>query len=101
MERQHEPASAGSSIQPAHPACADAGRVVSREDAYRLVQRNAMKVWNSYQTSGDSEVDFLTELLNDEDVRKYLSETEIRDRFDLGYHTKHVDTIFARVFKDS
>jgi adenylosuccinate lyase len=34
-------------------------------------------------------------LLNDEDVRKYLSETEIRDRFDLGYHTKHVDTIFA------
>ena len=70
----------------------------SREDAYRLVQRNAMKVWNSYQTSGDSEVDFLTELLNDEDVRKYLSETEIRDRFDLGYHTKHVDTIFRRVF---
>jgi adenylosuccinate lyase len=72
----------------------------SREDAYRLVQRNAMKVWNSYQTSGDAEVDFLTELLNDEDVRKYLSETEIRDRFDLGYHTKHVDTIFARVFKE-
>src|SRR5690606_9484862 len=43
----------------------------SREDAYRLVQRNAMKVWNSYQVSGDSEVDFLTELLADEDVRKY------------------------------
>jgi adenylosuccinate lyase len=84
----------------ARAAGADPGRV-SREDAYRLVQRNAMKVWNSYQTSGDSEVDFLTELLNDEDVRKYLSETEIRDRFDLGYHTKHVDTIFARVFKDS
>ncbi|MEQ8479172.1 MAG: adenylosuccinate lyase [Hoeflea sp.] len=70
----------------------------SREDAYRLVQRNAMKVWNSYQTSGDSGVDFLSELLADEDVRKHLSETEIRDRFDLGYHTKHVDTIFARVF---
>lgn len=60
-----------------------------------------MKVWNSYQTSGDSEVDFLTELLADEDVRKYLSETEIRDRFDLGYHTKHVDTIFGRVFGES
>ena len=73
----------------------------SREDAYRLVQRNAMKVWNSYQVSGDSEVDFLTELLADEDVRKYLSETEIRDRFDLGYHTKHVGTIFSRVFGES
>ncbi|MDP3525502.1 MAG: adenylosuccinate lyase, partial [Hoeflea sp.] len=73
----------------------------SREDAYRLVQRNAMKVWNSYQVSGDSEVDFLTELLGDEDVRKYLSETEIRDRFDLGYHTKHVGTIFKRVFGES
>ncbi|MDP2119103.1 MAG: adenylosuccinate lyase [Hoeflea sp.] len=73
----------------------------SREDAYRLVQRNAMKVWNSYQVSGDSEVDFLTELLGDEDVRKYLSEAEIRDRFDLGYHTKHVGTIFKRVFGES
>jgi adenylosuccinate lyase len=74
---------------------------VSREDAYRLVQRNAMKVWDSYQVSGDSGVDFLTELLADEDVRKYLSEEEIRDRFDLGYHTKHVDTIFNRVFGES
>jgi adenylosuccinate lyase len=73
----------------------------SREDAYRLVQRNAMKVWNSYQLSGDSGVDFLSELLADEDVRKYLSEDEIRDRFDLGYHTKHVDTIFTRVFGKS
>ena len=73
----------------------------SREDAYRLVQRNAMKVWNSYQVSGDSGVDFLTELLGDEDVRKYLSEGEIRSRFDLGYHTKHVDVIFGRVFGES
>jgi adenylosuccinate lyase len=97
--RQHGPARRPGAFA-AHSPGADPGRV-SREDAYRLVQRNAMKVWNSYQTSGDSEVDFLTELLNDEDVRKYLSETEIRDRFDLGYHTKHVDTIFARVFKDS
>ncbi|MAW85321.1 MAG: adenylosuccinate lyase [Phyllobacteriaceae bacterium] len=71
---------------------------VSREDAYRLVQRNAMKVWDSYQRSGQADVDFLEELLNDEDVRKALSEEEIRSRFDLGYHTKHADTIFARVF---
>ncbi|MBO6639530.1 MAG: adenylosuccinate lyase [Roseitalea sp.] len=64
---------------------------VSREDAYRLVQRNAMKVWEQGK-------DFLTELLADEDVRTHLGEDDIRDKFDLGYHTKHVDTIFARVF---
>lgn len=73
----------------------------SREDAYRLVQRNAMKVWDSYQVAGSASVDFLTELLNDEDVRNYLSEEEIRDRFDLGYHTKNVDVIFERVFGES
>lgn len=64
---------------------------VSREDAYRLVQRNAMKVWEHGK-------DFLEELLADEDVRKALSEDQIREKFDLGYHTKHVDTIFHRVF---
>lgn len=64
---------------------------VSREDAYRLVQRNAMKVW-------EQDKDFLQELLNDEEVRKALSEADIREKFDLGYHTKHVDTIFKRVF---
>jgi adenylosuccinate lyase len=64
---------------------------VSREDAYRLVQRNAMKVWEDGK-------DFLTELLTDKDVRKALSEEAIREKFDLGYHTKHVDTIFRRVF---
>ena len=64
---------------------------VSREDAYRLVQRNAMKVWEDGK-------DFLTELLADEDVLGYLSESDIKTRFDLGYHTKHVDTIFTRVF---
>jgi adenylosuccinate lyase len=73
---------------------------VSREDAYRLVQRNAMKVWDSYQVNGAATVDFLTELLADKDVRAALSEAEIRDKFDLGYHLKHVDTIFARVFGD-
>jgi adenylosuccinate lyase len=64
---------------------------VSREDAYRLVQRNAMKTW-------EKGADFLEELLADKDVRAALSEDEIREKFDLGYHTKHVDTIFARVF---
>lgn len=64
---------------------------ISREDAYRLVQRNAMKVWEQGK-------DFLTELLNDEEVRAALSEQEIREKFDLSYHTKHVDTIFERVF---
>jgi adenylosuccinate lyase len=64
---------------------------VSREDSYRLVQRNAMKVWEQGK-------DFLEELLADEEVRAALSEEEIREKFDLGYHTKHVDTIFKRVF---
>ncbi|MBB3541890.1 MULTISPECIES: adenylosuccinate lyase [unclassified Rhizobium] len=64
---------------------------VSREDAYRLVQRNAMKVWEEGK-------DFLEELLADAEVRAALSEEEIREKFDLGYHTKHVDTIFRRVF---
>jgi len=64
---------------------------VSREDAYRLVQRNAMKVW---ETGGD----FLDQLLADKDVTRALPEKTIRAQFDLGYHTKHVDTIFARVF---
>lgn len=64
---------------------------VSREDSYRLVQRNAMKVW-------EEDKDFLTELLADKDVVDALSEDDIREKFDIGYHTKHVDTIFKRVF---
>jgi adenylosuccinate lyase len=64
---------------------------VSREDAYRVVQRNAMKVWQENK-------DFLTELLADKDVTRALPEKTIRDQFDLGYHTKHVDEIFKRVF---
>ena len=67
---------------------------VSREDAYRLVQRNAMKVW-------EQGADFLQELLSDKEVRSALSEEEIREKFDLGYHTKHVDTIFRRVFGEA
>jgi len=64
---------------------------VSREDAYTMVQRNAMKVW-------EHGADFLTELLADAEVVKALPEAELRPLFDLGYHTKHVDTIFKRVF---
>jgi adenylosuccinate lyase len=64
---------------------------VSREDAYALVQRNAMKVWEQGK-------DFREELLADPDVTAALSPAEIEEKFDLGYHTKHVDTIFARVF---
>ncbi len=62
---------------------------VSREDAYRLVQRNAMPVWRG-------EGNFLSLLKADDEV--VLSDTELDALFDLGYHTKHVDTIFARVF---
>jgi adenylosuccinate lyase len=64
---------------------------VSREDSYRLVQRNAMKVW-------EHGADFMAELKADPEVSAALSEAEIEEKFDLGYHTKHVDTIFARVF---
>ncbi|HEX5773233.1 MAG TPA: adenylosuccinate lyase, partial [Geomobilimonas sp.] len=63
----------------------------SRERAYELVQRNAMKVW-------EQKKDLQEELLNDPDVRGYLTEADIRESFDLGYHLKHVDTIFMRVF---
>jgi adenylosuccinate lyase len=63
----------------------------AREDAYRLVQRNAMKVWR-----GDG--DFLAHLSADPDVRQYLSEADLQENFDLGHHFKHVDTIFNRVF---
>ena len=64
---------------------------VSREDAYRLVQRNAMPVWRG-------EGDFLTLLKADKEVTAAMSHAEIEEKFDLGYHLKHVDTIFKRVF---
>ena len=66
----------------------------SREDAYSLVQRNAMKVW-------EQGADFLTELKNDADVTALLSDAEIEEKFDLGYHTKQIDTIFRRVFGEA
>lgn len=64
---------------------------VSREDAYRLVQKNAMKVWEEGK-------DFQTELLADQEVVGALGEEKIRESFDLSYHLKHVSTIFKRVF---
>ena len=64
---------------------------VAREDAYAIVQRNAMRVWRG-------EGDFPSLLAADKDVRKHLSAAELEENFDLGYHFKHVDTIFERVF---
>ncbi len=63
----------------------------SREDAYKYVQRNAMPVWRG-------EGDFLDLLKKDPEVKKLLSDSELEEKFDLGYHLKHVDTIFRRVF---
>jgi len=67
---------------------------VSREDSYAYVQRNAMPVWRG-------EGDFLTLLKKDPDVSKALSAAELEELFDLGYHLKHVDTIFRRVFGEA
>jgi adenylosuccinate lyase len=66
---------------------------MSREDAYKAVQRNAMQVWES-----DGVLSLMELLKADADVTARLSIAEIEDKFDLGYHFKHVDTIFDRVF---
>ena len=63
----------------------------SREESYLFVQRNAMKTW-------ERGADFLAELKADPDVSSKLKASELEAMFDLGYHTKHVDTIFKRVF---
>ena len=67
----------------------------SREDAYRLVQRNAMKVWEA-----DGKLSLMALLKADPEVTALLSPAQIEAEFDLDYHLKHVDTIFARVFGD-
>jgi len=67
---------------------------MAREDAYAIVQRNAMRVWKN-------DGDFLALLAAEKDVRKHLSAAELEQNFDLGYHFKHVDTIFERVFGKS
>jgi len=77
---------------------------VSREDAYVIVQRNAMKVWEEIQqgkptTNEAGESLYLQYLLGDAELRNKLSEEQIRECFDFSYYTKNVDKIFARVFK--
>ena len=67
---------------------------VSREDAYRLVQRNAMKVWES-----DGRLMLLDLLKQDEEVTAALTNEQLEERFDLEYHFRQVDTIFDRVFR--
>jgi len=64
---------------------------IGREESYRMVQRNAMRAWN-----GDG--DLLSNLKADKDVTKVLPPAELEALFDLGYHLKHVDLIFKRVF---
>ena len=78
-------------------------REISREDAYKIVQRNAMKVWADLQQgksalNSKGESLFLQNLLRDKDLRAKLDENEIRACFDYSYYTKNVDKIFARVF---
>ncbi len=76
---------------------------VSREQAYKIVQRNAMKVWKALQqgkppVNEKGESLFLQYLLSDEELRSKLSEEQIREAFDYSYYTKNVDRIFERVF---
>jgi adenylosuccinate lyase len=77
---------------------------VSREDAYRIIQRNAMKVWQEIQqgkstTNEKGESLYLQYLLADDELRSKLSEEQIRECFNYEYYTKNVDKIFDRVFK--
>lgn len=80
-------------------------RGLSREESYRIVQRNAMKVWEALQ-NGDSATNekdeslFLQYLLQDEELRQKLSEKDLRECFEYSYYTKNVDALFARVFCD-
>lgn len=77
---------------------------ISREDAYKIVQRNAMKVWQDLQNgkkavNENDESLFLQNLLSDEELSKFLNADEIKNCFDYSYYTKNVDAIFNRVFK--
>jgi adenylosuccinate lyase len=67
---------------------------VSREDSYRLVQRNAMDVW-------DGKGDLLSRLEQDDEVTAHISAEDLSELFAMEYHTKHVDTIFERVFGEA
>src|SRR4029077_3259260 len=81
----------GGVVHPQRVLLALTQKGVAREDAYRLVQLTAMKVW---QGGGD----FLTLLKADKELRKHLSDKELAANFDLDFHFSHVDTIFRRVF---
>ena len=70
---------------------------IAREDAYRLVQRNAMPVWQNMH-HGRTGASFLDNLKADAEVTKALPPRDLEGLFDLAYHLKHVDTIFKRVF---
>ncbi|GAA7938849.1 adenylosuccinate lyase [Helicobacter pylori] len=75
---------------------------LSREESYSIVQENAMKIWEVLQQGAFKNADenlFLNALLNDERLKKYLSEDEIKACFDYGYYTKNVGAIFKRVFE--
>ncbi len=77
---------------------------VSREDAYKIVQRNAMKVWEEIQegkptVNNKGESLYLQYLLSDKELREYLTEEQIRECFNYDYYTKNIDKIFKRVFK--
>ncbi len=75
---------------------------LSREESYSIVQENAMKIWEVLQQGTFKNTDenlFLNALLNDERLKKYLSEDEIKACFDYGYYTKNVGAIFKRVFE--
>jgi adenylosuccinate lyase len=67
---------------------------MAREEAYAVVQRNAMRAWKG-------EADFFSSLAADKDVRKHLGEAELKENFDLAHHFKHVHTIFERVFGEA
>ncbi len=80
-------------------------RGISREDAYKIVQRNAMKVWEELQ-KGKAPINekgeslFLENLLKDEDLKKVMKEDEIKELFDYNYYTRNVDKIYKRVYGD-
>jgi adenylosuccinate lyase len=77
---------------------------VSRENAYKIVQRNAMKVWKQIQdgkspTDKDGNSLYLTYLLQDKELVENIGENKIKECFEFAYYTKNVDKIFERVFK--
>ena len=78
---------------------------ITRENAYKIVQRNAMKVWEDLQQSkpaldenGDSL--YLQYLLEDKELLEFMNEEQLRASFDYSYYTKNVDKIFKRVFEE-